>query len=484
MSEARDIAMVEDFCRKRSEQNCVEFKKNLSKPEVIGKYISALSNSARAYSQRYGYVIWGIEDESGQIVGTNFDPASVLIGREPLEFWLSNHLQPSPHFEFRCVEHPSGRLILLEIAACTQSPVEFDRTAYIRIGSATPPLSDYPDRQRDLWTKLQPFIWEEGVAKQFLTPEEVVKLIDYPSYFDLLKIPLPTDLSGILERLSDAHIIRPNYGEKFDVTNMGAMLFAKRLDSFDLSISRKAVRFTVYGGLGRASPVVHSRDGSKGYANGFNGLIEYINAVLPKNEHVGKAFRTETPLYPEIALRELVANALIHQDMTLQGVCPSIDIFPNRIEITNPGVPLIDTDRFIDSAPGSRNQALADLMRRSGLCEERGSGIDRVIEAVELYQLPPPEFRREERAVRVLLFAPRSFSDMTTDERLRACYQHAVLKFLSGETMRNVTLRQRLGVGEENSSQISNIISAALKAGSIKSADKAKPRSGYLPHWA
>ncbi len=484
MSDARDIAMIEDFCRQRSEQNCVEFKKNLQDHVSIGKYISALSNSARLYGQRYGYIIWGVEDETGQIIGTSFDPIFNVSPGQPLEFWLSNRLQPAPSFQFRTINHAEGRLVLLEIPAATQNPVEFDRTAYIRIGSATPRLADYPERQRDLWTKLQPFIWEEGVAKQFLPPDEVVKLIDYPSYFDLVKIPLPTDLPGILDRLSDARIIRPDYGGKFDITNLGAILFAKRLDSFDLPISRKAVRVTVYEGLNRATPVVHSRDEIKGYANGFNSIIDYINTVLPKNEHIGQAFRAETPLYPGIALRELVANALIHQDMTLQGSGPSIDIFQNRIEIANPGVPLIDPDRFIDSVPVSRNEALAHLMRQSGLCEEKGSGIDKVIRAIELYQSPPPEFRREERAVRVILFAPRSFNDMTSSERLRACYQHAVLKFLSGEMMRNETLRERLGVAKENSPQISNVISSALKVGLIKSADNERPRSGYLPHWA
>ncbi len=484
MSEARDIAMIDDFCRKRSEQNCVEFKKNFQEPKKIGEYISALSNSARLYDQRYAYVVWGVEDETGEIIGTKFDPAVVVSPGEPLDFWLTKRLQNGPSFQFRTINHPLGRLVLLEIPAATRNPVEFDRMAYIRIGSATPRLADYPERQHDLWTKLQPFIWEEGVAKQFLPPEEIIKLIDYPSYFDLVKMPLPTDLAGILDRLSNAKIIRQDHGGKFDITNLGAILFAKRLDSFDLPISRKAVRVTVYEGLNRASTVVHSRDEVKGYANGFNEIIDYIKTVLPKNEHIGQAFRAETPLYPEISLRELVANALIHQDMTLKGVCPSVDIFSNRIEITNPGVPLIAPDRFIDSAPGSRNEALADLMRRSGLCEERGSGIDKVIKAVELYQLPPPEFRQETHAMRVILFAPRSFNDMTSSERLRACYQHAVLKFLSGEMMRNESLRERLGVSKENSPQISNVISSALKADLIKSADEQRPRSGYLPHWA
>ncbi len=89
--------------------------------------------------------------------------------------------------------------------------------------------------------------------------------------------------------------------------------------------------------------------------------------------------------YPELAIRELVANALIHQDFFISGAGPMVEIFENRIEITNPGSPLVSTARFIDTPPRSRNETLASMMRRFGICEERGSGIDKVITQVELY---------------------------------------------------------------------------------------------------
>ncbi len=77
----------------------------------------------------------------------------------------------------------------------------------------------------------------------------------------------------------------------------------------------------------------------------FNGLIEQITTLLPSNEEIGKAFRKEVPMYPELA---------------------------TRMEITNPGTPLVDTQRFLDSPPQSRNEALASFMRRINVCEESG----------------------------------------------------------------------------------------------------------------
>lgn len=75
----------------------------------------------------------------------------------------------------------------------------------------------------------------------------------------------------------------------------------------------------------------------RGYANGFEEMISHMNAVVPSNEVITRALRQAVPMYPEIAIRELVANALIHQDFFIGGTGPMVEIFSDRIEITNPG---------------------------------------------------------------------------------------------------------------------------------------------------
>lgn len=156
-------------------------------------------------------------------------------------------------------------------------------------------------------------------------------------------------------------------------------------------------------------------------------------------------------MYPEIAIRELVANTLIHQDFNITGAGPKIEVFADRMEISNPGIPLIDTLRFIDEPPHSRNEALASLMRRMHICEERGSGIDKVIFYVEVFQLPAPDFRVSGNSTVAVFFAPpREFSQMDRQERIRACYQHACLQYVSGKRMANVSLRKRLGIKDSN----------------------------------
>jgi len=477
-------ALIDDLCALPAETSWVEFKENNAAPQTVGKLISALANAARLADQDFAYGLWGIRDSDHAIVGTSFEPSTQKVGNQPLELWLETRLSPSVAFDFKPVEHHGQRLVLLSVPATTISPVEFEHRAYVRIGSATPPLSAYPERLRTLWAKLQPYAWESGFAAQFLSGDDVLSLLDYSSYFDLTGQPLPENRQGTFERLVADKLIQKDVGHHWNITNLGAILFAKDLTRFTTSIARKAVRFVAYDGLSRTDMVTRRRDQQKGYANGFQELTNYIDALVPSNELIEQAFRKERLLYPSIALRELIANALIHQDMTITGAGPSIEMFRDRLEITNPGKPLVNLKRFLDSTPQSRNEALASLMRRMGLCEELGTGIDKVIIAIELHQLPPPDFRGEGEAVRVILFAPRSFGEMTLEERIRACYQHAALKYVSGQRMKNATLRERFGISQENASQVSAIIRKTLAAELIRPADPDHPRAGYVPFWA
>ena len=484
MTDARTLALIDDLRALPAETAWLEFKESNTDPDVIGRLISAVSNAARLEDRDFGYVVWGVRDGDHSVAGTCFEPSSARRQRQPLEFWLSRRLQPDVAFSFQAVDHPEGRVVLLEIPAATQAPVEFDRTAYVRIGSATPRLADHPERQRAIWERLRPQAWETGIARQFVDASEALALLDHPVYFELLGKPIPEGREAILESLEGDRLISRDVGGKWNVLNLGAILFARDVGGFEPRLARKAMRFVVYDGDRRTATVTHRRDFPAGYAGGFAGFIEHVATLIPSPEDGAAAVRAARPLFPRAAVRELTANALIHQDMTITGAGPTVELFRNRIEITNPGSPLVEPERFIDFPPRSRNEALASLMRRMGLCEEQGAGIDKVVAAVEEARLPPPEFRAEAAATRVTLFGPRRFADTTTEERLRACYQHSVLRYLGGGRLRNATLCDRLGVHRRNAAQISGVIRQARRKGLIRPADPARPKAGYLPFWA
>ena len=484
MTIERDIALINELRSANAETACVEFKQNNEHPDKIGELCSALSNAARIDEKPIAYVLWGVDDASHAITATAFDPISKKVGNEDFQFWLSKKIKPNTAFSFRIVQHPDGKVVILEIPAANSAPVEFDGTAYVRIGSATPRLSDNPALFQKLINNLRPYRWEKENAKTFLDADDVLRLLDYPKYFELMGGKLPDNKAGILDHLDADHLIQRDVGGRWNITNLGAILFAKNLGEFDTSLARKAVRYTLYDGQNRAAKVTYRNDINQGYAAGFEGLVGFINALLPTNEYIGAAFREKRPLFPEIAIRELVANALIHQDMTVQGAGPMIEVFKDRIEITNPGEPLVKPDRMIDFPPRSRNEMLAGLMRRMRFCEEQGSGLDKVIGSIELYQLPPLVILTEGGSTKIILFGPRSFAELSRSERVEACYQHAVLKWLSGEKMKNASLCERLGIDKKNAAQASAVIGASVDEGKIKIADPAFPRGGYYPFWA
>ena len=476
--------LVNELCKLPSETGWLEFKTNNAFPEDIGEYLSALSNSAALHQKANAYLIWGIQDDTHNVVGTTFDPVRSKKGNEALENWLSHLLNPRLHFRFYGFEFEGKPLVLLEIPRATGKPTQFAGTEYIRVGSHTKKLKDYPQIERDLWRIFETTPFEELKAMERVDASQVLMLLDYPSYFDLLSQPLPADRDKILARLAEDYLITANPAGGWDITNLGAILFAKSLDAFK-GLSRKAVRVIVYEGSGRLK-TIREQDGRKGYASGFEGLIDFVNALLPRNEVVGKALRKDVPMYPEPAIRELVANALIHQDFSVTGSGPMIEIFADRMEITNPGLPLVKTERFLDTPPRSRNEALASLMRRAGICEERGSGVDKVVFQTELYQLPAPIFETPENCTRAILFAHKELNDMDMADRMRACYLHACLRFVERNPMTNSSLRNRFGIEEHNSAIASRIIRDTMEEKLIRPYDpeQGKKYAKYVPFWA
>lgn len=478
------VSLLHELCALPRESEQVEFKVNNTEPQAIGEYISALANSAALVGQAFAYLVWGVQNGDHAIVGTHFDPHAARVGNEELESWLLRLLEPKIDFRFFSVEIDGHSVVLLEIGRAVRHPVRFAGQGFIRVGTYKKKLKDYPEKERALWRIFDQTPFEDGIATERASGDDVLRLLDYPTYFDLLERPLPANREGILESLLDDRIIRSSNAGGWDITNLGAILFAKRLDTFH-PLGRKTVRVILYSGNGRTE-TLKEQEFNKGYASGFEGLISYINGLLPANEVIGEALRKSTPMFPELAVRELVANALIHQDFFVTGAGPMVEIFDDRIEITNPGEPLVDTQRFVDTPPRSRNEALASLMRRFRICEERGSGIDKVVFQVELFQLPAPLFESPQGFTRTVLFAHKALSAMDKADRVRACYLHACLRFVTRQDMTNTSLRVRFGVEEQNRSTVSRLIREAVEATAIVPADPgAAPKlMRYLPFWA
>lgn len=488
-SEAHYQSLLSEFLRQPRETAWLEFKENNADPEEIGEYISALSNAAALEGKAHAYLIWGVRDSDRAVVGTELDPFVLKKGNEELENWLLRLLNPRPHFRFVTLLRDGMRVVVLEIPRATHRPVQFHGYEHIRIGSYKKPLRDFPEQERSLWRIFDQTPFEDQTAATNVPGDEVLALLDGIKALEMLGIPVPESRQSILERLVAEALIRRSDAGGYDILNLGAILFAKELRNFR-HLARKRVRLIQYSGDGRVQTLreVPNVEGHpSGYALAFEDTLRSVDLLLPRSEEIGRAFRQEVPRFPPLALRELLANALIHQDFTVTGAGPMVEIFDSRVEITNPGVPLVSTDRFLDSPPRSRNEGLASMLRRMNICEERGTGIDKVVFQIELYQLPAPLFQAWENATTTTLFAPQTLQQMSREDRLRACYLHACLQHVTHQPMNNSTLRKRLAVDDRNKSIVSRLLSEAVEAKLIKLRNpegESKKMTSYLPNWA
>lgn len=409
--------LVNELRKLPTETQWLEFKHNNYTPDMIGRDISALANSASLYEKSCAYMLWGIDDETHEIVGTDYDLQTLKKGNQELENWLRSLLSKNADFEFHTVQMAEKKRVgVLIIYKATNQTVMFDKVDYIRVGSYTKRLSEYPAMQAQLWDKIRNSRFEERYAKQDLRLEDALRMLDYSVYFDNCGIIQPTDFAGVAHYMQQDEIVVRQDNGLYAITNLGAILFAKHLSEFP-RLSRKAVRIVQYEGNNRLS-MLKENIGNKGYAVGFEGLMKFVEALIPTQEPIVGALRENRSAYPILAIREAVANALIHQDFSIPGTGPVIEIFEKRIEITNSGTPLVDVRRIIDNPPKSRNEKSASLMRRLRMCEELGSGWDKIVSSCEFAQLPAPKIELYEDSTRVVLFSEIPFSAISMEDMI------------------------------------------------------------------
>jgi predicted HTH transcriptional regulator len=466
----------------KHELNEMDWKAALSPDKKrLTEHLSALANQPGG-----GYLVYGV-DSAG--LPTGVDAAMI----EATVLQLANlgraGLEPPVALDHAVEDYESARLLFVYVPESTVKPVHIRakglEDAFIRSAGTTRKAS-----RQEIGTMMlnsRTPRWEELHASVLLQDAEFTDKLNVEPIFKMLERPATTTQEETLTWMTgERFIVREPSGGGY-VTNLGAIATARKLADFP-DLSRKAVRVVVYDGLNKAI-TKQEYEGSKGYAGSFQGLLQFVMSLLPQSEVIEQALRKKRTVYPEIALREIIANALIHQDFSITGAGPLIEIFDDRIEVSNPGglLPSKRLDRLIGTQPESRNEHLARAFRRYKICEERGSGLLKAGLQVELYGLPPMEFTAGPNHFKVALYAPRTFAKMTAHERLEACYQHAVLRYYSDDAMTNTSLRERLKMPEKQRSMVSVLIQEAIDKGLVKPANpdnKSKKFAEYVPLWA
>ena len=464
------------------ELNEIDWKEELSpKTDKLIQHLAAFANLPGG-----GYLVFGIENKTGNLKGIDKKSAEVII--EKLSSLGRDTLDPLVAIDHSIQSYQGKPLLFVHIKESAVKPVHLVsgsiEESFIRTGGCTRKASRQEVGGLMLNSKTPHF--EELNASKLKVYPDIMESIDYRTIFKLLKRPVPQTNDELFNWMGNEKMISPVDGSGAYITNFGALAAANDIKDFD-GLSRKAIRLIKYKGVNK---IETEREylGAKGYAIGFEGLVTYIKALLPSSEIIQNALRTEKTVYPEIALRELIANALIHQDFAIRGAGPMIEIFEDRMEISNPGrlLPSKKIDRLIRSTPESRNEILAAAFRRYNICEERGSGFEKAVVAIELYGLPPIKFEELDNSFRVTMYKPKSFADLTPAERIEACYQHSIIKYYSSGGMSNSSLRERFKMKERQRPQVSLVIKEALTQSRIKPKDPhnlSTKFAEYIPIW-
>ena len=468
----------------KGENAWVEWKENNADWERIGERLSALSNSALLAGQSYGYIVWGVAD-NGQITGTNIDPENSKKGNERIMAWMQNMLTPRVGLEWLTGEVEGDKIVVCKVEAAISQPTAFRGKRFVRIDTITKPLDQYPAQERELWKRLEATHWEAQATACGRNFKDTLDKIGIGEYYRLLNRPVPT-LKAIEDDLLRAQVMLHVEGQ-WCLSNAGALALSVDLQQVEPKLARKQLRIRVFKQNSRLE-LRQSWDMPEGYFLGFQQAMAYILRHIPQEETYSLlGIRQDTTIVSPLAIREVVANALIHQDLTILGAGPIVNVFSDRIEVVSPGTPLIPADRMIDLPPKSRNPALATLARRLGIAEEEGKGIDRVISLNEEAGLPAPELRADPESFTVVLHYPRPFAQLSLNDKLRACYQHAALMYTQNRALTNQSLRARLRVSLKQSSTVSFVIKKAIEQQLIKPVDgKSTSRkfAEYIPYWA
>ncbi len=466
------LEILQSWLNSPVETERLEFKEAATRFDdaKLLKYCAAIANEGG------GYLVLGVTDSlPRKIVGS-----SAFSNVNAIKLRVAEKL----HIRAEVVElnTSDGRVVVFSIPPrALGQAIVYDGAYYMRAGESV--MSMTQDMLRKIFAEGQPD-WLSQFAKENASPDEVIALLDTQKYFDLLEVPYPTNRDAVLAKLEGEGLITKTI-HGWTILNLTALLLAKKLDSFSFILARKAPRVIIYEGSNKLKTKTDII-GNRGYAVCFEDLVEFVYSSAPKNHVIEQTIREEVKMFPKQALRELIANAMVHQDFTDSGASVTIEMYDDRIEISNLGIPLIKVERFIDEER-SRNERLADLMRRLRICEKKGSGFDKVVKTAEVYQLPAPDFRVSDLRTTAIMFAHKDFTDMSKRDRIRACYQHCCLLYVSNQRMSNQSLRERFGLPESAAATISVLISTTKSDGLIKSDDSetnSTRYATYLPYWA
>lgn len=389
MTTGRLIALVDRLRALPKETDWCEFKRNNYEPQQLGEYLSALANAACLAGQPQGYLLFGIDDATHEVVSTGFDPFTTKgKGNQDLLPWLTAGLRPNAGVEPHVVDHPRGRVVLFEIGPAQDQPVCFYGTAFIRVGSSKTELRNHPEKARAIWTRRRD--WSASVCEAAtlmdLDPEALAKareqfVVKHPSQGH--------EVSGWDDTtfLNKAKMLKQGA-----VTHTALLLLGRPESAVLLSPAVAKISWVLKDMDNRELDYEHF---GPPFILAGDRLLKRLRNLMVRALPSGTLFPQEITQYDPWVIREALHNCLAHQDYGLHGRVVIVE-YPDRVILTNVGDFLPgDVHTVIrQDAPQTiyRNPFLADAMVELNMIDTQGGGIKRMFETQRKRSFPLPDY--------------------------------------------------------------------------------------------
>lgn len=428
-----------------------------------------------------GLLVLGVSDKRPrQVVGT---PAIQNPPKAEEEIYA--HISPKPHVRVLEVSYPEDKRVVavLIMRHPPGEPCMYKSDHWIRKGSQLVKMTSQDFRT--IHKEVDPH-WLEALVVKNASADEIIELLDIEQFYQLQQTRTrPAQVARIMnDLLEEGMIVKARSEDKYGLNRMGALLLAKSIRACSKDLRSKRVRVIKYQGNAKRDASL-DEDWDKGYATGFDDLVDLVFKQMENREvFENGTIRREQAFVPRTALRELIANAIIHQDFDSERDLV-VEIFDNRVIIVNPGISLLDGEDMILKHQ-ARNTKVVDAMRLFGICEKRSSGIDNAIMALEEEGHAPVEYRMSKSVgeTEAYLRGVQHYDDLGRELRELACRQHCAVRYVLGNYMTNESLRNRFRLGDDKTKEISKLIHKMVEEGHIKPFEgngNSKKYASYVP---
>jgi len=383
------VSLVNELRALPTETEWFELKRNRYEPQQLGEYLSALANAACLAGQPRGYLVFGIDDATRDVVGSDFDPyATKGKGNQDLLPWLAAGLRPNTGFEPHVVAHPDGRVVLFEVGPANGEPVSFYGTPYIRVGTSKTELGKHPEKARALWTRGSDWSAEVCAAASLadLDPDAVAKAREQ------FVVKHPGQAAAVTGWDDTTFLNKARVLKQGAVTNTALLLLGRPESATLLSPAVAKISWILKDANNRELDYEHF---GPPFLLVGDRLLKRIRNLIVRALPSGTLFPQEIAQYDPWVIREALHNAIAHQDYRRHGRITVVEV-PDRVLITNVGDFLPgDVETVIrQDAPQAlyRNPFLADAMVELNLIDTQGGGIKRMFETQRRRWFPLPDY--------------------------------------------------------------------------------------------